>query len=141
MAKKPHGAGWVHPVTGYVYVRVGAKRYAQHRLVAERAIGKPLPPGAEVHHLNEDRRDNRPENLVIVPNRKYHFLLHIRQEALTATANADMRKCPYCQKYDAKPNMVQQHGQDESFMHRRCASAVSLPLQRARRATKRKAEA
>lgn len=53
----------------------------EHVLVAERALGAFLPPRAVVHHANEDRRDNRPENLVICESQGYHRLLHARMSA------------------------------------------------------------
>jgi hypothetical protein len=50
----------------------------EHILVAERAIGHFLPKGAEIHHWNEVKTENRNRNLVICPNRAYHLLLHAR---------------------------------------------------------------
>lgn len=42
-------------------------RVLQHILVAERMIGRPLKDGEQVHHINGQRDDNRPENLEVLP--------------------------------------------------------------------------
>jgi len=69
---------------GYVLIRVGTdhhladvRGYAyEHRLVAEEKLGRRLRLGEEVHHLNEDKQDNRPENLEVVPDKAHHGVRH-----------------------------------------------------------------
>lgn len=92
---------------GYVLVKVADQRAAfQHVLIAERALGRPLPPSAQVHHVNGVKNDNRNENLVICPDDAYHRLLHVRQEALAESGHADWRRCGYCHRHDDPSRMI-----------------------------------
>ena len=76
-----------------------------HVVLAERALGKPLPKFAVVHHHNGNKTDNRPANLVICPNQKYHLMLHIRMEEKKACGHVNWRKCWVCKKYDSPENI------------------------------------
>lgn len=48
----------------------------EHRLILEEHLGRELEPGEIVHHINEDRLDNRIENLQLV-SRAEHMMIHI----------------------------------------------------------------
>jgi len=74
---------WRSNPLGYVY---------EHFVVVERAMGKRLRKGAEVHHVNGDRADNRNKNLVVCHDRPYHRLLHRRARLLAATGTANYGK-------------------------------------------------
>ena len=101
----------------------------EHILVAERALGRNLPDGAEVHHFDENPSNNVGGNLVICHDRKYHGLLHQRARALAACGNPSARRCYFCSSYDRQDDIrVTSQGK---FRHRSCENAY----RRARRAS------
>lgn len=76
------------------------KYILEHRAVAAATLGRPLTRDEIVHHVNGDKADNRPENLMVVP-RADHSVSHretdrelhaLRQEVARLRAeNADLR--------------------------------------------------
>ena len=92
--KREKNAGWrggkrVNP-HGYVeiigFYRSG-KHEAEHRVIAERVLGKLLPVGAEVHHVNTDKTDNRTCNLAILQDTREHLELHRKMRVRAAGGN------------------------------------------------------
>jgi hypothetical protein len=74
----------------------------EHVLIAETALGKPLPKGSPVHHVDGDHSHNQNNNLVICQDQSYHMLLHTRTRALLRGGNPNTDKvCSRCDK--AKP--------------------------------------
>lgn len=115
---------------GYLVVRqsIGITKL-QHVAIAERLMGGPLPRGAEVHHVNGVRSDNRSENLVVCPDTAYHQLLHRRQRALDACGDPDKRQCSFCRKWDDKENLYipKRSGRIE---HRACGRVYRAELKK-----------
>jgi hypothetical protein len=68
-----------------------------HVVIAARALGHALPPGAEVHHVDRNGHNNVNRNLVICQDHAYHKLLHIRTRVVKAGGNPNtQRVCGSC---------------------------------------------
>lgn len=93
----------------------------EHILVAEKALGRYLPEGAVVHHVDGNKANNANSNLVICPDNTYHHILHRRMRALKATGNPNARKCWICKQYenDLTTGTIYR----SSFQHRSCTNA------------------
>lgn len=59
-------------VRGYTY---------EHRIVAERKIGRRLEKGEIVHHINGDKLDNREENIEVHHSRFDHKVRHRKNDS------------------------------------------------------------
>lgn len=77
------GGRYIEPGKGYVMVRMPNHPRArqngyvlEHILVGEKILGRPLKTGEEIHHKNDDRADNRPENLEIYSSHSSHWSTH-----------------------------------------------------------------
>lgn len=76
------GEGVFHRA-GYRVIWEEGRRVYEHIHLATKALGRRLPFGAVVHHMNNDKTDNHtPLNLVICPDQTYHMLLHYRARML-----------------------------------------------------------
>lgn len=75
---------------GYIYVHIldhphARKNYiAEHRLVVEQQIGRYLLPKEEVHHLERNKKDNTPSNLIAFINKSAHLRFHWNPENVKA---------------------------------------------------------
>lgn len=97
-------------------------RVYEHIIVAERALGKFLPPLAIVHHVDLDGTNNEPANLVICQDQGYHLFLHRRLRALRACGHPDWYCCRHCKKWDASENLYTKESRTAGpyAYHRKC---------------------
>lgn len=66
---------------GYIVVSGTDGPELEHRIVMSEMVGRPLLPGEQVHHVNETKDDNRPENLWLFPSEASHRGWHMLQQA------------------------------------------------------------
>ena len=107
------------------------RRYSKQRpaaqIVAERVLGRPLPIGSVVHHLDGDYTNDDQRNLAIFPSKAYHNLIHARMDALAVTGNADSRKCQYCGTWglaDESWSLIMKGGRRS--WHKKCRAEYEL---------------
>ena len=82
------------------------KNYLYHRVIFEACSQAPIPEGMQVNHINEDKSDNRFENL---------NLMTPKQNANYGSRNERMKKskinhpmcCKQVEQYDKDGNLIQ----------------------------------
>lgn len=124
--RSPMGNGYVAVLDpSHPRATLRGRYVAEHVVVAERALGRPLPGKHPVHHVDGNKKNNVGGNLVICENHAYHMLLERRTRALAACGNASAQRCRICKRYDRQDNItVSTHGRGghERAYHRSCAA-------------------
>lgn len=77
---------------GYVRIKVDGQWMLEHRYMMELALGRKLKTSETVHHDNENKHDNRIENLILKDNAR-----HVREHRAEDFAKANVQlKCTAC---------------------------------------------
>lgn len=82
--------GRLKTTDGYVIIRVGIEHHLadvrgyayEHRLVAEKKLGRRLNPGEVVHHSNGIKDDNSAGNIQVFPSNAFHLSKHRKRSDL-----------------------------------------------------------
>lgn len=82
--------------SGYVY---------EHILVLEKTLGRSILPGETAHHIDGNRSNNDPGNLMLFKTPAMHTRFHGRLRAFEASGHWDWRLCQYCHQYDDPINL------------------------------------
>jgi hypothetical protein len=122
MEDNPNWKGGITLMSGYRYYRIPDHpesvrgRVSEQRIIVYNAIGKPLPPKAEIHHVDLNRSNNQNTNLVVCENRAYHHLLHVRKRVLDAGGNPSTDKiCAHCKKIKLKTDFCKSLGRGDGL--------------------------
>ena len=90
----PNWKGGKILMKGYWFIRKpNHPRVSKHNyikrcwLVAEKYLKRHLYKGETIHHINETKTDDRPENLYLFPNNREHTLFHKLKDKPVLTSN------------------------------------------------------
>lgn len=78
----------------------------EHIYIAETNTGIKLKSKNKVHHIDGNKLNNSPNNLVICEDDCYHQLIHLRSESLKATGNPNLLWCSGCKEYLTKESFT-----------------------------------
>lgn len=104
-----------------------------HRLRAERALGKPLPPKAVVHHADGSTDEHAP--LVICENQAYHLFLHTRMRIQAAGGDPNTQRiCERCHQLKSLDELTK-----TGNIHNVCKPCAAASMRRWREKKRRAA--
>ncbi len=84
VSKKPNG---------YIEITVGAsKGKSVHRMVAEEMLGRRLLESEQVHHIDGDKSNNTPSNLIVL-SREDHARIHAKMNIAKRKRDQHGRLC------------------------------------------------
>lgn len=102
--RHPHWKGGrMKQSNGYVRVLVGREYVLEHRHVMQQFLGRKLSKREQVHHKNQDKFDNRIENLELLDIAE-HVRIHHKEGLYKPMGwSRKFRSCRFCYE-DVKPH-------------------------------------
>lgn len=100
----------------------------EHIVVAEQKLGRELKDEEVVHHIDENRSNNAPENLMIFANTAEHSAYHVTHDAYQkdgiwyAQRKRILKNCKFCNK------LFIPRSEEICYCSHKCASKASRKL-------------
>ncbi len=96
-------------------------RVRTHHFIVDKIIPGVFDPkrGHEVHHVDDDRNNVDPSNLVVCESKEYHGFLHSRTRALHKYGSVHYRICSICKIPDHTDNLQRRKGRS-GYEHTSC---------------------
>ncbi len=119
---------YINKVNGYQYTH-SKMRAPLHvaRLVAASILGRQLFTTEHIHHADNNKTNNNPENIVICSSQKDHNELHMLINSKKESGHAGWRKCKFCKQYDDPANMsFIKQSYSGGYRHKSCAAKYVL---------------
>jgi hypothetical protein len=92
----------------------------EHILIMEKILGRPILSTEHIHHIDDNRSNNSPGNLMLFRTKGMHKSYHERLKAFKECGHYDWRKCRFCHIYDNPKNLV--FSGSRCVNHRSCAA-------------------
>ena len=103
---------------------INGKERPVHILLMEEILGRPLKENEVVHHINGDKRDNRPENLQVLDRRK-HTSLH-KQGITVSGASLEKMRAAQAGKQSTQRKLTSEQVQDIAVRLTEGATLIEL---------------
>ena len=103
----------------------------------EKVLGRPVLANEAIHHIDGDRLNNSPFNLMLFATNQMHLHYHFRLNAFNACGHYDYSPCCFCHQYD-NPNNLYKNG--SHHYHRECHNEYKRDRYRSKMETKPTAE-
>lgn len=135
LSRKVHSNGYAMVTDWYGILGEKGAKVPEHRLIASMLLGRPLESGEVVHHLDLDRSNNTPDNLVVVSPAE-HGMFHrdgnvVRRKKANRQITFEGRtdfvkmKCPWCGKVFYKRRSASVLAHDNKLHVNCCSSSCS----------------
>ena len=116
----------------YGHPRANINGYVlEHILVLEKSLGRPILPTEATHHIDGNRSNNVPGNLILFKTNKMHLAFHRRLKAFEVSGHWDWRQCEICHHFDDTEKLSSCKAKSQSwtktrFYHQACNAQRAL---------------